>query len=43
MVYLQDAEYIKQASEAWDETIRIAESTSGWEIVDNDEFDAMQC
>ena len=31
MVYLQDAEYIKQASEAWDEAIRIAESTSGWE------------
>jgi len=27
---MADAEYIKQASEAWDEAIRIAESTSGW-------------
>merc|ERR1712013_905569 len=33
---MADAECIKQASEAWEEAIRIAESTSGWKEVKHD-------
>jgi len=27
---MSEAEFIKQASEAWEEAIKIAESTTGW-------------
>ena len=32
----QEAEYMKQASEAWEEAIKIAESTTGWKEEKND-------
>ena len=34
--FTQDAEYMKQASEAWEEAIKIAESTAGWKEEKND-------
>merc|ERR1711990_245287 len=33
---MAEAEYIKQASEAWEEAIKIAESTTGWKEEKND-------
>jgi len=33
---MADAEFIKQASEAWEEAIKIAESTTGWKEEKND-------
>jgi len=33
---MSEAEFIKQASEAWEEAIKIAESTTGWKEEKND-------
>ena len=35
-LHTQEAEFVKQASEAWEEAIKIAESTTGWKEEKND-------